>query len=689
MPIPRTPTGSPSSESELQSAALRRLRQGSNPFALQVAAIATEEESLQAGVPEFATNQLAELLEIVGTYRGESRPATRVYTLLGERGSGKTHMFYALRAELRQRAIQSGDETMVVVVDRLSAGMEPVDYLLWQIVNHLLAQKGDGERLLGVAAGRLTARLLAEALRRLAPPLRAELIPPKNWWDRLCLRMGSAARTRKRQESIDQVIAKCDGRSPTPEELRQVCKKARLPVTNAIKAIEQYLERSESNDVHGWFRKQLYSRLAKVALLEDREPFEELHAGDYEKTPAYVKNAGNLSHRLLEIWLELLLTLNIPVVVIFDQLEDYLRSADPEQENVNRRFFTGAASMFINQLKHICILVFVEFGFWNDLLNRAEAFASERLSQPFALPGRPAKKYISMPETVPLDVITRLIQQRIRKNFPDLDLTGLPPTFPFGEGDLKQVQSEQSIRRLLRRLAKRYDEIVYVSPPPKADLRQKLAELWKESVAAAEKEHGSEMNFKVAFIPEIQNALQGWLECMEKNALTGANPSWQRAELLTDPTKQMYGNLCVIRTAGLHAPGVGIAAWLGTRRAQSADLKQRVGFFDMNPCPIRTLVMLRADGEDALVGETKAVFDKAIKGKRDIRIQRYEPKDLHSIMAFGGWHQAASAEVEAAKESDPEAERIFRQYLGDLSTNLLGWIDTWRRPAPPANNGVC
>jgi hypothetical protein len=678
MPNHPTQTGKLPAEPDLGSTALKRLRLGSNPFTVQVAAVGTADECVQSGVPEFATNQFSELLEIIGSYR-EGRPATRAYPVLGERGSGKTHLLYTLRGELQRRALQSGDETMVVVVDRLSAGMDPIGYLLWQIVNHLLAHKGDGERMLGVIASRLTARLLAEALRHLAPHQRVGLIPPKGFWDRLRLKMGSSARVRARLDGIEAVIQTCDRKNPTPEELRQACQAARLPLATAAGVVEQHLERVESKDVLGWFRKELYARLASLALLGNREPFEELHAGDYEDAPANVKKAGNLSRRLLETWIELLTTLNVPVVVVFDQLEDYLRSADPEQEKVNWRYFTGATAQFINELKHVCILIFAEKTFWTDLLNRAEPFAAERLRQPIPLPGRPAKPYLEMPDQVMPDVLLRLIQRRIRTGFPDLILTGLSPSFPFEENDLKDLKDETSIRGCLRRLAKRYDQIVYPAVRPRPDLRQKLADLWKESIAAAEKTHGWEMTFRVAFIPEVQNAIQGWLECLERNGLTGSGP-WQKVEMLTEPEKQPYGNLSVIRTEGPHAPGVGIAAWLGAGKARPFDLKQRLGFFDANPCPIQTLVMLRADGEEALRGESKAVYDKAIKAGRDLRIHQYEPRHLHALMAFLGWHQAAVAETESAKETDPDAEKSFRQFLADLSKELLGWIDAWRQP---------
>src|SRR5438445_171844 len=138
MSNPPTQTGKLAGAPDLRSEGLKRLRLGSNPFVAQVEATSTADQSLQAGVSDFTANQLADLLEIIGMYR-TGRPATRAYPLLGERGSGKTYLLYALRAELRKRAIQSGDETMLVVVDRLSSGMDPLDYLLWQIVNYLLA----------------------------------------------------------------------------------------------------------------------------------------------------------------------------------------------------------------------------------------------------------------------------------------------------------------------------------------------------------------------------------------------------------------------------------------------------------------------------------------------------------------------------------------------------------------------
>jgi hypothetical protein len=117
------------------------LRRGSNPFAIQVTTAGAAVESVLADVPEYAGSQLSALCDIIKSYRA-GRPATRVYPLAGDRGTGKTHLLHVLAETLRRRARECGDETLVVVVERLSTGNGSTDYLLWQVVNHLLAAKG-------------------------------------------------------------------------------------------------------------------------------------------------------------------------------------------------------------------------------------------------------------------------------------------------------------------------------------------------------------------------------------------------------------------------------------------------------------------------------------------------------------------------------------------------------------------
>jgi hypothetical protein len=310
-------------------------------------------------------------------------------------------------------------------------------------------------------------------------------------------------------------------------------------------------------------------------------------------------------------------------------------------------------------------------------VNQAEAYAAERLRQPFGLPGRPAVRYIDMPDHVGSDVLTRLIARRIQVACPDLELTGLSESFPFTDKDLQALSQETSVRDCLRRLAKRYDEIVFPIRHDE-DLPTELGKLWATQVAATRNLYGEEPKLKVAIIPEVQNALHAWFDVLKDRGLTGSGP-WKKLEFISYPDKQPYGNMSVIRCAAAHVPGIGIAVWLGKGTGQPADLGKRLSFFDANPCKIKTLILLRAADTLPISGMSKSLFEQALNSGRDVRIQPYEPRHLHALMAFLGWYQAALAKVEAVRDVTPEAEKHLQDFLANLSKEMLGWIDTWRK----------
>ena len=57
------------------------------------------------------------------------------------------------------------------------------------------------------------------------------------------------------------------------------------------------------------------------------------------------------------------------------------------------------------------------------------------------------------------------------------------------------------------------------------------------------------------------------------------------------------------------------------RRGRERDLKGRLAFFDRKPCPVRTLALFRADGEGALTGTTREVWQEyKVQPGRDVRI---------------------------------------------------------------------
>src|SRR5262249_16163388 len=152
----------------------------------------------------------------------------------------------------------------------------------------------------------------------------------------------------------------------------------------------------------------------------------------------FVREGGNMSRCLLDTWLELLAQLRVPVVVVYDQLEDYLRASTPEQEAINKKDFIKAVTSLIDKVPSVCGLAFAALGVWVDLVNNfADTYAQERLTQTVALEGKPARLRLEMPPSVTPKVAEQIVTTRIRWAFPDLDLTGLPVTFPFEPGEVE------------------------------------------------------------------------------------------------------------------------------------------------------------------------------------------------------------------------------------------------------------
>src|SRR4029079_5177260 len=140
----------------------------------------------------------------------------------------------------------------------------------------------------------------------------------------------SAKLAQERVDAVAKLIQFAEA-GPEPAALRKACQDAGVAPERALRVVTDHLAQTQSKNAADWFRRELHGRLARFALLGDREPFDDFHNGE-GAPPAFVREGGSASRCLLDAWLELLATLRVPVVVVYDQLEDYLRGPTPDAE---------------------------------------------------------------------------------------------------------------------------------------------------------------------------------------------------------------------------------------------------------------------------------------------------------------------------------------------------------------------
>lgn len=164
------------SDQEKRKILLEKLRSEYNPFDNSVVRTSVSEQSLELTVPEYNASQMADLTEIIEKYRSGTQ-GTQGIPIIGQVGAGKTQLLYQLRDHLRNKALQEGQETLFIIVPRLTEGIDALNFLLFLVANHLLEKNADSTRLRNKIAEEITKRVLRETLNSLPDAKKVELFP--------------------------------------------------------------------------------------------------------------------------------------------------------------------------------------------------------------------------------------------------------------------------------------------------------------------------------------------------------------------------------------------------------------------------------------------------------------------------------------------------------------------------------
>jgi hypothetical protein len=660
---------------QLEESAIAHLRGAENPFA---SSVATLEDGPLYDVPELLAEQRADIKAFINLYRQANR-ASQVVPIIGDRGSGKTHLLGSLRRDL------DNDQQLLVVSEGFPKGRDAADFFLWQIVSRLRGHKKSSTPVLARLCERVTARLLGETLRRLSPGRRLQLTEANGFWQGLGRKLGIAGVVDPSLQIVEQLLEVSE--SNRLADRLSAFWDIGVRRDQVLRAIHEHLWSSESSDADGYLRKMIYSGMVNATLLHRQDDLEDFLTDGFRGVPEHVAGAGDLTKRLLRVLLEVFAAFHTPVVVAFDQLEDFLRSGSAEEQKELRDNFTLGLVALTNSVPNLCFLLFAERGLWNEVLQRLDPFSADRLYRDISIPGKPNQRAIHLPDHLNANALIALVQARTRPCLMGFDQANLlPPGFPFTEAHLATVQREATARNCLKQLGEIYSKVVYSKAedgPTSAEIHENLMHSWDHHLGNVT---GPIENQSTADIPTLTDNLKGLLDYWVDRQLASSIP-WACNDVLQHG-HDLFGYLNVLRTrSGL--PGLGIGFWLGERASRPTDLDAKIAFFNGKSPAICRLVVLRRDGEGALTGASADTFNRARKKGRDVRIEELLDNDLAVVWCFPLWLKAANAYIQSLPDKKQEVGRealndITRERTRSLFDKISKWLADAEEEEAPA-----
>src|SRR5947209_11173004 len=139
----------------LSERALEVLRRHGNPFRNYFARNPDDECCARYHVAELFARERDMLLGVVELYRGDPRTHSEVVPVLGNKGSGKTHLLHSIKHG------GEGSWQLLVTPGIYQKGSDFLEYLLFQVIDTLLGgSRQKGARPLEVVGEQLVRGLL-------------------------------------------------------------------------------------------------------------------------------------------------------------------------------------------------------------------------------------------------------------------------------------------------------------------------------------------------------------------------------------------------------------------------------------------------------------------------------------------------------------------------------------------------
>jgi hypothetical protein len=668
--------------------ALEVLRRAGNPFRNYFARNPDDEVCARYHVPELFGREREQLLGVVDLYRFAPKTHSEVVPILGNKGSGKTHLLHSIKHG------PEGAWQLLVTPGTYQKDTEFLEYLLFQVIDTLLGGgRQKNVRPLEYVGEGLLRGLLAEALGGLSSAQRLELFPAPGL-GRLARKLGlGGSQAQERMQWLIDSLARPCTLPFTGGAVRRACTEAGLECDRALELVRLHVAQTEAHDAAGLMRRNILEGFARAVLLGDESELATFLTYGFAELEFQVRpSRQDLVLALFKALMGVLQGLHVPVVVAFDQLEDLLLARRTDDvHRIAEAFFAGIVQS-MHHLDGISFLIFAERGLWNRFVPSLDGYIQDRLNNPIHLPNHGTLKALRL-EAPPPELVRRIVEARLRPALEELpDFADLPPVFPFTPEQVDRVaRTEPTLRDMLQQLRHLFDHVVFgrpveppAEPPPAVDLplgvkslvvvetpagapadkdlssapltpempRPAPADLWDQEMRAARRKLEPEGALTGA-TREVQAGLGAFLQvCHEHGVkvgpwrLTHVVPEWTFGD---HPT---YGVLTIAHWVCKDGQPwkVGVGLFLGRGPAKPRDLGIKLAALDAEPAVIDHLILLRPEDDLALTGKSKALWQEAERRGRHARL---EPVALDAFAVLYGFPRLVAGMTESLPEGQP------------------------------------
>jgi hypothetical protein len=691
----------------LPERALEVLRRAGNPFRNYFARNPDDEVCARYHVPELFATERDQILGVVDLYRYDPNTHSEVVPVLGNKGSGKTHLLHTIKHG------GEGSWQVLVTPGVYQKDTDFLEYLLFQLIDTVLGGgKQKGTRPLEFIGEELVRRLFLDALSAATPDQRLSLFPAPGLgrWTRK-LGLGTAQAQERTQYLLDQL-----GQNTMAMigALRRACTEVTLDSTTACAFVCDHVERSAAHNTAGLMRRHINQGFVRSVLLGDDTDLANFLTFGFAELEFRVRpSRQELVLALFKSLMEVFVGLKIPVVVAFDQLEDLLLARRTDDgHRVAEAFFAGIVQA-MHQIDGLCFLIFAERGLWNRFVPSLDGYIQDRLNNPVHVPRHGTIKALRL-EAPPPGLARRVVEARLRPALEELpDFTELPAIYPFNEEQVERIaRTEPTLRDMLQQYRHLFDHLVYgtspqgavereiaqaprielppeqqslpavksvlvveappaakqaalVQPaeaakvvPPAPKVRPRTGgsgigrEAWDLEMAAALAKIESEGALTGA-TRELQAGLGAFLQaCYEHGVKVGP---WRLRHVVPEWTfgdHPTYGAISIGHWVCKEGQPwkVGVGLFLGRGVAKPKDLAIKLAAFDAEPPVIDHLILLRPEDDLVLSGKSKTLWQESEKKSHHARLEAIPLSSFAVLYGFPRWQ---SAILEAAPEGQP------------------------------------